>query len=70
MYLKRYQIKVVNAIKQFLQTARDTKASFDIAKQVLPENMRHTLNWIQTTFQTSGLDYKDRCSTKTPTNDF
>ena len=62
MYLKKYQIKVVNALKQFLQTARDTKTSFDIAKQVLPENMRHTLNWVQTTFQNSQLEYKDRCT--------
>ena len=62
MYLKNYQIKVVNALKQFLQTARETKTSFDIAKQALPENMRHTLNWVQTTFQTSGLGYKDRCT--------
>lgn len=62
MYLKKYQIKVVSALKQFLQTARDTKTSFDIAKQALPENMRHTLNWVQTTFQTSSLEYKDRCT--------
>jgi type III restriction enzyme len=62
MYLKKYQIKVVNALKQFLQTARDTKTSFDIAKQALPENMRHTLNWVHTAFQTSGLEYKDRCN--------
>jgi type III restriction enzyme len=62
MYLKNYQIKVVSALKQFLQTARDTKTSFDIAKQALPENMRHTLNWVQTAFQSSGLSYKDRCT--------
>ena len=62
MYLKKYHIKVVNALNQFLQTARDTKTSFDIAKQVLPENMRHTMNWVQTTFQTSSLEYKDRCT--------
>ena len=62
MYLKKYQIKVVNALKQFLQTARETKASFDVAKQALPESMRHTLNWVQTAFQTCGLEYKDRCT--------
>jgi hypothetical protein len=56
------KIKDIYALKQFLQTARDTKTSFDIAKQALAENMRHTLNWVQTTFQISGLDYKDRCS--------
>ncbi|MBI4646882.1 MAG: DEAD/DEAH box helicase family protein [Bacteroidia bacterium] len=62
MYLKKYQIKVVNALKQFLQTARDTKTSFDIAKQALPENMRHTLNWVQTAFQNLQIKYKDRCT--------
>jgi len=62
MYLKKYQIKVVNALKQFLQTARDTKTSFDIAKQALPENMRNNLNWVQATFQTINLRYKDRCT--------
>lgn len=62
MYLKKYQIKVVNALRQFLQTARETKTSFDVAKQALPENMRHTLNWVQTAFQTYGLEYKDRCT--------
>lgn len=62
MYLKSFQIKVVSALNQFLQTARDTKTSFDIAKQALPENMRHTLNWVQTTFQILNLAYKDRCT--------
>jgi type III restriction enzyme len=62
MYLKNYQIKVVDALKQFLQTARETKTSFDVAKKALPENMRHTLNWVQTTFQNTNLEYKDRCT--------
>ena len=31
-------------------------------KQALPENMRHTLNLVDTTFQTSSLEYKDRCT--------
>ena len=61
MYLKKYQIKVVEALKQFLHVAHDTKTSFDIAKQALPENMRHTLNWVQTTFQNTNLKYQDRC---------
>ncbi len=62
MYLKNYQIKVVNVLKQFLQTARDTKTMFDKEKQGLPSTMRHALNWVQTSFQTSGLEYKDRCT--------
>lgn len=62
MYLKKYQIKVVDALKQFLQTARETKTSFDLAKQNLPETMRHTLNWVQTCFQNTNLEYRDRCT--------
>ncbi len=62
MYLKKYQIKVVDALKQFMQVAHDTKTSFDIAQKALPENMRHTLNWVQTTFQNTNLEYKDRCT--------
>jgi len=62
MYLKKYQIKVVNALKQFFQTARETKTSFDIAKNALPENIRHTLNWVQTAFQNAHLKYKDQCT--------
>lgn len=58
MYLKKCQIKDVGTFKQFLQTAGDTKTSFDNAKQALPEKMRHTLNWVQTTFNTSSLDLK------------
>jgi len=61
MYLKNYQIKVVNALKRFLQTARDNRTSFDITKQTLPENMRHTLNWVQAAFRSSELSYKDCC---------
>src|SRR5690554_4174542 len=59
MYLKKYQIKVVNAVRQFMQNARETKSSFDIAKKALPENMRHTLNWVQTVFETNSLKYND-----------
>ena len=62
MYLKKYQIKVVDSLKRFFQTSKETKISFDLAKQALPENMRHTLNWVQTGFQSLSLDYKDRCS--------
>lgn len=62
MYLKKYQIKVVNAFKQFLQIARDTKTSVDAAKLSLPLSIRHTLNWVHMTFDTGGLNFKDNCS--------
>ncbi|MGA3051203.1 MAG: DEAD/DEAH box helicase family protein [Chitinispirillaceae bacterium] len=63
MYLKNYQIKVVNTLKQFYQTARETKTSFDAARKVLPENMRPTLNWVEATFKTAAKPYKDKCTT-------
>ncbi|MCD4735890.1 MAG: hypothetical protein K8R53_07580 [Bacteroidales bacterium] len=33
MYFKKYQIKVVDTLKQFLQVAHETKTSFDVAKR-------------------------------------
>jgi len=65
MFLKRYQIKVVSELKSFYAKARETKDAFDTAKKSLPEEMRHTLNWVQTTFQNVVKEYKDR-----PTNGF
>ena len=63
MFLKNYQIKVVNTLKQFYQTARETKTSFDLARKALPENMRHTLNWVEPVFNAVGKPYKDKCNT-------
>jgi phytoene/squalene synthetase len=44
MFLKNYQIKVVTVFKQFYQSARETKTSFDAACKALPENMRQALD--------------------------
>ena len=62
MFLKNYQIKVVNTFKQFYQSARETKTSFDTARKVLPENMRHTLNLVEPVFKSVGKPYKDKCN--------
>ena len=62
MFLKNYQIKVVNTLKQFYQSARETKTGFDAARNALPENMRHTLNWVEPVFKTVGKQYKDKCN--------
>jgi type III restriction enzyme len=62
MFLKNYQIKVVNTLKQFYQTSRETKTSFDTARKSLPENMRHTLNWVEPVFKNAGKLYKDKCN--------
>lgn len=62
MFLKNYQIKVVSALKQFYQAARETKTGFNAARQALPLDMRHTLNWVDATFGKVQKAYKDKCS--------
>ncbi len=62
MFLKNYQQKVVSELKSFYSKARETKDAFETARKSLPENMRHTLNWVQTTFQNTNKEYKDRCT--------
>jgi type III restriction enzyme len=62
MYLKNYQIKVVSEMKSFYRLARETKDAFESAKMALPAEMRHTLNWVQTTFRNFNREYKDRCT--------
>ncbi|OIP41982.1 hypothetical protein AUJ95_02315 [Candidatus Desantisbacteria bacterium CG2_30_40_21] len=62
MFLKDYQVKVVSELKSFYGKARETKDAFDTAKKALPIEMRHVLNWVQTTFQTVVKEYKDRCT--------
>lgn len=60
MFLKNYQIKVVSELKRFFQTARETKDAIETAKRALPENLRHTLNWVQSTFDNLHKPYNDR----------
>ncbi len=62
MFLKNYQVKVISELKSFYSKARETKDAFDTARKALPAEMRHTLNWVQTTFQTLNKEYKDRCT--------
>ena len=62
MFLKKYQIKVVNALKQFYQAARETKTGFSAARKALPENLRYTLNWVEPVFTKIQKEYKDKCS--------
>jgi len=62
MFLKNYQIKVVSALKQFFQAARETKSGFAAARLALPEDIRHTLNWVEPVFAKIQKEYKDKCS--------
>ena len=61
MFLKKYQQKVVSELKSFYSKASDTRDAFYTARKSLPENMQHTLNWVQTTFQNINTDYNDCC---------
>lgn len=61
MFLKNYQIKVINTLKQFYKTAAETRQSFAVARKALPENMRHTLNWVEPVFKSTQKEYKDKC---------
>lgn len=63
MFLKNYQIKVVSSLRQFYQTARETKSKFSVARQALPEDVRNTLklNWVETAFAGVQKTYKDKC---------
>ncbi|MCJ7613118.1 MAG: DEAD/DEAH box helicase family protein, partial [Candidatus Aminicenantes bacterium] len=62
MFLKNYQIKVVSELKRFYGKARTTRDAFDTARKTLPIEMRNTLNWVQTSFQATVKEYKDRCA--------
>jgi type III restriction enzyme len=61
MYLKKYQQRVISEIKEFLKVAKETKTSFDIAMEALPEDMRGSLNYVQKTHEKLHLPYTDNC---------
>jgi len=61
MFLKNYQIKVVNSLQLFFRSAGETRAEFDAARKNVPENLRNTIgNWVENTFQKQSKDYLDR----------
>lgn len=61
MYLKKYQIRVVQDLKHFFQTAKNQKSAIEAAAKVLPENMRNSLNYVQSTFDSISKAYVDNC---------
>jgi type III restriction enzyme len=61
MYLKKYQIRVVNELKHFFQTAKTQKTAIETAAKALPESMRNNLNYVQSTFDTIKKPYADSC---------
>lgn len=60
MFLKNYQIKVVGELKRFFQTSRETRDAIETARKALPENLRHTLNWVQSAFDNLHKPYNDK----------
>ena len=61
MYLKKYQSRVVGEIKQFLSVAKTQRTAIEEASKALPETMRNSLNYVQSSFDTIGNDYVDSC---------
>jgi type III restriction enzyme len=72
MFLKTYQQKVVNAVRQYLTTAQAQRletakreAELKVARAALPESMWHLLNaqaptdWVRATHQVLGLPQTD-----------
>jgi len=61
MYLKKYQLRVISEIKEFLKVAKETKTYYDIAIEALPEDLRSEQNYVQKTHDKLKLSYTDIC---------
>jgi type III restriction enzyme len=59
VYLKNYQVKVVNALNAFYSKAHATKTEIEKAGKSLPEHLRHTLNWVSETYMQLGYNFQD-----------
>ena len=61
MYLKKYQIRVVSELRNFLQTAKSNLDVFETARKALPKELRNTLNYVQSTFDSLKTPLNDNC---------
>lgn len=61
MFLKNYQIRVVSELKNFLTKAKENKVAIEAASKHLPENLRYSFNYVQTTFEAIGKPLNDNC---------
>lgn len=61
MYLKKYQIRVINELKHLFQTSKDQKTIFEAMAISLPEGYRNSLNYVEHTFKTINKPYLDQC---------
>lgn len=65
IFLKDYQVKVVQELENFFSTAYAKKADIARALQSVPENLRSTLanvDWVEQTFNQIMKPYHDKCS--------
>jgi type III restriction enzyme len=64
MFLKNYQIKVVNTLQQFFRYARETRTEFETAQKYLPDQSKGAIgNWVENTFRKQSRGYVDRTFT-------
>jgi len=61
MFLKDYQRKVVDELHNFFSTSIEKKVACIKADEVLPEDMRGSLNYVEKTLDFLGKKYNDRC---------
>ena len=61
MYLKKYQIRVVNQLKHFYQTAKAQRTVIETAAKALSEAIRKNLNYVQSAFDILEKPYSDNC---------
>lgn len=61
MYLKKYQIRVVNELRHFFEVAKEKKVAIEKAAEHLPEDLKDSLNYVQKTFESINKPYFDHC---------
>ncbi|MFP3043419.1 DEAD/DEAH box helicase family protein [Treponema primitia] len=59
-YLKKYQEKVVSELTAFYEEAKKTEAALAPAKNALPPELRHQIDWIGATFNKLHKVYRDQ----------
>jgi type III restriction enzyme len=61
MFLKNYQVKVVNTLQEFYRTAREIRSELEEARKKLPDHLKDALgNWVEKVFEKQGKDYYDK----------
>lgn len=61
MYLKKYQIRVLNELKHLFQTAKEQKTLIDAVPTSIDESIRNSLNYVKLTLDKVQKNYIDQC---------